>query len=126
MPKILIVDDSEIIRAAVRTLFSNGEAEIIEAGDSREALEKYSKQPPDIVLLDIILPGASGLETLKQMRKISAKPVIIMLTAVNQETVNDEATSLGANGIIYKPFDPEHLRMMISKFTSSMQEGTHQ
>jgi|GEM_PF-642405 len=105
--KVLIVDDSEEIRSLIRVILeSKGHTVVGEAGNGAEALKAYAELRPEMVLLDIIMPGKSGIEVLEDIRKIDPEARVIMVTAVEQDTINRQLLVLGASGIIYKPFVP--------------------
>jgi two-component system alkaline phosphatase synthesis response regulator PhoP len=101
--KILLVDDEAAIVQSLRyTLEKNGYA-VLTAGDGRTAVTLASAEAPDLVLLDIMLPLLDGIEACKQIRKVSAVP-IIMLTAKDQEFDKVLALELGADDYVTKPF----------------------
>lgn len=116
MTKIMIVDDSPILRSTIRTVLERMGHHITgEAGNSDEAVLLFDKEKPDLVLLDILLPGESGLDILKKLKAKDGGVKVLIVTAVNQETVNEEAKQLGAKGILYKPFDPSELTAAINE-----------
>jgi DNA-binding response OmpR family regulator len=101
--KILLVDDEAAIVQSLRyTLEKNGYA-VLSAGDGRTAVNLASAEAPDLVLLDIMLPVLDGIEACKEIRKVSAVP-IIMLTAKDQEFDKVLALELGADDYVTKPF----------------------
>ena len=105
--KVLIVDDSADIRNLIRVILeSKGHTVAGEAGDGPGALKAFTELRPEMVLLDIIMPGMSGVEVLEEIRKIDPEARVIMVTAVEQDRVNRRLLLLGASGIIYKPFAP--------------------
>ena len=118
MTKIMIVDDSPILRSTIRTVLERMGHHITgEAGNADEAVALFDKEKPDLVLLDILLPGESGLDILKKLKGKDSSVKVLIVTAVNQETVNEEARQLGAKGILYKPFDPSELTAAITEVT---------
>ena len=101
--KILIVDDSAFMRTVLKNILENvGYHNFIEAGNGKEALEKIKEDGIELVLLDIIMPDMGGVELLKE---IGNTHKVIMISAVGQEKIIEEAKSLGAKGYIIKPFD---------------------
>lgn len=105
---ILIVDDEPQIRRVLRaTLSANGYA-IIEASSGEEALESVRKQRPDLVLLDVNMPGMGGIEACRELRRASDFP-IIMLTVRNAERDKVQALDAGADDYVVKPFGIEEL-----------------
>ncbi|MDD2805589.1 MAG: response regulator [Elusimicrobiales bacterium] len=106
--KILIVDDNADVRALIRVILEHrGHAVVGEAGDGAAGLKAFAELRPDVVLLDIIMPGKSGLEVLEQIRELDPAAKVIMVTAVEQDGINRRLLLLGAAGIIYKPFKEE-------------------
>ncbi|MCW3984861.1 MAG: response regulator [Candidatus Bathyarchaeota archaeon] len=108
--KILVVDDSAFTRRIVRNaLNGRGFREVIEAENGEEALRKYETEKPDVVLLDIIVPGLDGTEVLKRIMNIDENAKVIMLTAVGQAKTMKTCNILGSAGYIVKPFDERQL-----------------
>ena len=105
---ILIVDDEPQIRRVLRTIISSNGYSVIEARSGEEALEKIRDERPDLVLLDVNLPGISGLETCREIRH-SADIPIIMLTVRKSERDKVQALDAGADDYVVKPFGAEEL-----------------
>lgn len=116
MSKILIVDDSPIIRNTIIPIIKEAGHEVIGEADNGEgALDAFNKNKPDLVLLDILLPGESGLDILKKLKSLDSSVRVLIVTAVNQDAVSREAINLGAKGVLYKPFDAAELVEAINK-----------
>lgn len=113
-PLILIVDDAMFMRRVIRRALTGGGYErFTEACDGEEALAKYQEERPDLVLMDITMPGRSGLEILDDMLKLDAGAKIVMCSAVGQELIITEAIRHGACNFIIKPFkDAEILKIV--------------
>jgi CheY-like chemotaxis protein len=112
---ILLCDDEEVLRQLVRATLGNGEYSIVEAADGNESLELARKTRPDLIVLDMMMPGRSGLEVLRELRAdpdISGTPVI-MLTARARESDRDEAAEAGADRYLAKPFSPLELLSLV-------------
>ena len=106
MPKkVMIVDDEEDIRISVGQILEVSGYEVIKAEDGDDCLKKLESEIPDLVVMDIKLPGMDGLEALKAMRQIDARVPVIMMTAFG--TVNTAITAMkfGAYEYLLKPFD---------------------
>lgn len=102
--RILVVDDDiEITYALQRGLVANG-YEVITAHSGEEALDILDKQHPDLLLLDLGLPGISGLEVCKQVRAQSHLPPIIIISVRNRESEKVRALDIGADDYVSKPF----------------------
>ena len=113
MPKkILIVDDEEKIRELINKYLVNEGFDVIEAADGYQALELAVSEKPDLIVLDWLLPGISGLEVCRQVRQSSTIP-IIMLTAKTEEIDKLLGLELGADDYITKPFSLRELTARI-------------
>lgn len=106
--KVLIVDDAQQVRRVLRTALSAEGYTIFEAGTGEEALELYRTSPPDAILLDVNMPGMSGLETCQEIRRHSDVP-ILMLTVRNAERDKVLALDAGADDYVVKPFGMQEL-----------------
>jgi DNA-binding response OmpR family regulator len=109
--KILVVDDAPDVIEAVTISFTLQwrEVEVLGASDGEEALDKLGEEHPDLVLLDIAMPGMDGFETLRRIRELSDVPVI-MLTAKDSVLDKVKGLELGADDYVTKPFD--HLELL--------------
>jgi two-component system KDP operon response regulator KdpE len=105
---ILVVDDEPQIRRVMRSTLSSQGYVIIEAKTGEEALELMRKERPDLILLDVNMPGMGGLETCREIRRASDAP-IIMLTVRNAERDKVAALDAGADDYVVKPFGIEEL-----------------
>ncbi|MEE8329415.1 MAG: response regulator [Thermodesulfovibrionia bacterium] len=108
---VLVVDDDRIIRDFFARSLS--EFEVSTAASGHEALDMIKKNRPDLVLLDIQMPGIDGIETLKQIKQIDKNIVVIMLSAYGTLDTNIEAAHLGAYTSIAKPFDLGDMKLVI-------------
>lgn len=106
--RILVVDDEAGIRELVSTYLRNDGYDVDEAADGEEALDRFSRHPPDLVVLDLRLPGIDGFDVLREFRRTS-NVYVIMLTARSEETDKLVGLELGADDYITKPFSPREL-----------------
>lgn len=110
--KVLIVDDESDIRRIARLALARlGGCEVVEAASGREALEQARSARPDVILLDVMMPGQDGPATLEALRadgQTTAIPVVF-LTAKAMPSEITRLTALGAAGVLTKPFDPRTL-----------------
>lgn len=115
--KILIVDDSLFIRKVLNDLLSD-DYEVIEANSCDNAIEQYTKERPDLVLLDIIMPGGEeeGIRALEEIKQINSQAIVIMITAVGQDAVIQECKEIGASDYVVKPFDAEQVMEIVTKY----------
>lgn len=102
-PKILVIDDQDLNLRLVEAMLAPEDYEVVLARSGEEGLEKIKDTCPDIVLLDIMMPGMNGYEVLRILRQQSNIPVI-MLTAKGEATSVRDALNLGADDYIRKPF----------------------
>ena len=107
-PKILIVDDEENICELVRLYIEKEGFDAIIANDGQEAVAKFNKEKPDLILLDIMLPIKDGWQVCREIRKFSDKP-IIMLTAKGETFDKVLGLELGADDYVTKPFDTKEV-----------------
>ena len=107
-PKILIVDDDPHISEALRLYLENEGHEVQNAYDGAEGVALFKKYEPDLVLLDIMMPKKDGWQVCREIREISAKPVI-MITAKGEVFDKVLGLELGADDFIVKPFDMKEL-----------------
>ncbi len=119
MIKLLhLEDDADIREIAELALDLSGEFELVQCSSGEEALTKILTFTPDVVLLDMMMPGMTGRQTLEKMREqppFALVPAIFM-TARTQLTEIEELLQFGAAGVISKPFDPMTLPEQILKF----------
>lgn len=113
MTKILIVEDEDSIRKFVRVNLEMEHYEVEEAESGEKALEIYETFKPDIVLLDIMLPGIDGFQVCKYLRQDERELGIIMLTAKNQDIDKIQGLEAGSDDYISKPFNPKELVLRI-------------
>ena len=108
---ILIADDEANLRTLVHTTLEDPECRILEASDGNAALELARREKPDLVLIDWMMPGMTGIEVMKALRSdpSTAKVPIIMLTAKGQEKDREQAFKAGTDFYLVKPFSPLEL-----------------
>ena len=111
-PRILLVDDEQPIQTLLSFPLQRDGYEVIVASDGREALARYDEQPPDLVVLDLMLPKLDGLEVCRRIRARSTVP-IIMLTARAEEIDKVLGLELGADDYITKPFSMREFRSRV-------------
>jgi two-component system, OmpR family, response regulator ResD len=107
-PSILVVDDEHTIREVIRRYLERDGFEVREAADGQAALAEVETHPPDLVVLDLMLPGVDGLTITRQIRQHSRVP-IIMLTAKGETSDRIYGLDLGADDYMAKPFSPQEL-----------------
>jgi two-component system, OmpR family, alkaline phosphatase synthesis response regulator PhoP len=108
MPKILVIDDEAPILHLVRGYLERDGMQVFEAQDGPSGLDSIREHAPDVVVLDVMLPGMDGLEVLRQARRFS-DAYVIMLTARADEVDRIVGLSVGADDYLTKPFSPREL-----------------
>jgi len=112
--KVLIVDDQNGIRVLLMEVFNNEGYETFQASNGKKALEVVRTHSPDLVLLDMKIPGMDGLDILKHIKNINPSIKVIMMTAYGELDMIKEASDLGAIMHFTKPFDIDELRMAVN------------
>ena len=110
-PLIMIADDAMFMRGVVKRALTQGGYDNFVEGV--EAVEKYKEVQPDLMLLDITMPGRSGLEVLNDILAFKRNAKVIMCPAVGQEQVMAEAIRCGASDFIIKPFKDEEILKIV-------------
>ena len=121
MPRVLVVDDEPNILLSLEFLMQAG-FEVTTAEDAEQAQALISQQVPDLILLDISLPGMSGFDLLEQLRADEATRSlpVVMLTAHGREVEKEKGMALGASDYITKPFST---RELVSRVQALLESG---
>ncbi len=112
MPRVLVVDDETGVRESLRMLLKS-DCDVVTADSADAGLRALAEMPPDLVLLDLVMPGRSGLEFLAELGERGDAPPVIVLTATKTVATAVEAMKLGAADYVTKPFEVEALRIKI-------------
>ena len=107
-PLILIAEDNSEIRALLRLYLEGEGLRVLEAEDGDEALAKARAQSPDLAILDVMMPGLSGYEVTRALRRFSEMPILI-LSAKSEDNDKILGLNLGADDYVTKPFNPQEL-----------------
>lgn len=118
MIKILIIDDSSLSRRMMKKILENASYQVVEASDGYSALEIFSLENPELVMLDLTMPGMNGFDVLKQLKDLKPTVKVIVATADIQSFTKDLAFEMGADGFITKPFNAEEVTLMIRNLLS--------
>jgi DNA-binding NarL/FixJ family response regulator len=112
---VYLVDDQAMLRAAFRSFVqqTHGFTVAGEAGDAQSALTDVARVKPDVILLDITMPGLSGLDAIPSIREASLKSRILMVTHHEGESFVQDAIERGADGYLSKDSDPQELALAI-------------
>lgn len=122
MIRVLIVDDDQVLRGAIRDVLVAHRHIVDEAGDGEQALARIAETSPDIVLLDLELPRLHGLEVLRRVRASNGPPVIVM-TMLTDVAPAIEAEKLGAVTYIVKPLDFDELVLHVERLRDQIYES---
>src|SRR5262245_43414759 len=112
---ILVADDDADIRDILSETLNSLGSRVVTAANGRECLDKLEKEAPELVLLDIEMPGKNGLEVLKELRQKGRDTTAIMITAYGTIERAVEAMKEGAFDFVTKPFDLDHIALVVEK-----------
>ncbi|GJL78900.1 MAG: chemotaxis protein CheY [Nitrospinaceae bacterium] len=114
--KLLLVDDEAHIRTLIKTLAQSLDFEVIaEAENGQEAVERFQSESPDMTILDINMPVKTGIEALREIKKIDPGALVIMMTSRNDLETVTTAIKLGARGYILKDNPNDKIKSRIEK-----------
>lgn len=122
---ILVVDDERTIREVLRRYLERDGYQVREAADGQAALEAVERETPDLIVLDLMLPGVDGMTVARRLRAGLSVP-IVMLTAKGELEDRIEGLQLGADDYIVKPFSPREVALRVNAVLRRRQEGTVQ
>jgi len=114
MSKLLLIDDEADVQYSFRRIFDSPEVELATASSGEEGLKLIPKFKPDLVLMDIRMGGISGLETLRRIRQMDSRLLVILMTAYGTTQTTIEAMKLGAYDYLLKPFDVPKLKDIVA------------
>lgn len=116
MKKILIADDSSFMRDTLKEILSK-EYQIVEADSGQKTIRQFKKEKPDLVLLDIIMPGEreEGVRVLKEIRKVNPEASVVMISAAGHKLMIEKCKNLGAKDYIIKAFSAERIVNTVKK-----------
>lgn len=120
---VLVVDDDRSIRTMVKEYLTSDGFDVETVDSGAGAVQAVRRRPPDVVLLDVMLPDIDGVEVLRQIRRFS-DVYVIMVTARSEEIDTIVALSVGADDYVTKPFSPRELSARISTILRRSRTGT--
>jgi DNA-binding NtrC family response regulator len=115
MPSLLVIDDEPLTRDCFGLLFPKGEVTVRTAGTAADGVALFRDDRPDVTVLDLRLPDASGLDAFRQLREIDPKVPVVLVTGYGTAETAIEAMRLGAFEYVLKPLDPAPLRDLIGR-----------
>lgn len=114
--KVLVVDDSVFMRDIIKDIFAAGGFTVVgEAGNGVEAVEKYKELKPDLVTMDLVMPYRNGIDATREILRGDNKALVVMCSALGQETMVMEAIEAGAVDFIVKPPRAEDVLAVVKK-----------
>ena len=114
--KVMVVDDSRIVQLQLQKILSDTEYQVVACCQSgEEAIEQFDQVQPDLVTMDIIMPGIDGLEAARLILESHPQARVLMVSSLAYDDTIDEANQIGASGFVYKPFDREAVLASIRK-----------
>lgn len=114
--KVLVIDDSPFVFKAISKALEGSEWEVIgNALDGQLGIDKYIETRADVITLDVTMPVMDGLETAKKLFEINPKVKIVMLSAMGDETLLNQAREIGIRYFLTKPFQPAALQEKLSE-----------
>ncbi len=122
MIKLLFVDDEKGLCGYLKELFNSRGYHVYVATDSEQALSIVKKEKPNLIFLDIRMLGMSGLQLLREIKRIDSRVKVNMITVQDDERTRQEARELGAEEFIAKPFISDHLEEVVRKQVSTLVE----
>jgi CheY-like chemotaxis protein len=124
-PTILVVEDTKLIRTFIKLVLKKENYNVIEAGNGEEALQKCMESPPDLILMDIMMPGMNGIEVTRLLKEdpALAKVPVIMLTALTETEAVLESYEYGADYYLSKPVDRKTLIKAIKFLEKNLNRG---
>lgn len=117
---VLVVDDEPILCEMLREFLTGKGFHVTKAHDGDQALAVYKRHRPDVVLLDVRMPGKGGLATLRELGAFDPEAKVIMVTAVHEKKVAEQALAEGALDYITKPFTLPSLQRALETVVSSL------
>lgn len=119
--KILVIDDEVFITKSLKQHLEKEDYEVFTAATGEEGLEVFKAESPDIVILDLNMPGIGGIETLKSVRKLCNDAVVIIITAHGDIETAVSAIKLGAYDFVEKPFELDRISVIVRKSMETVQ-----
>lgn len=112
--KVLLVEDNALTRYTIKSLLERlGHEVVAEAENADEAAKAFREHKPDVVFLDLILPGKSGVEILEDLRAANPSARVVVITAVEQEEIDKRLADKGVTAILRKPFSFEDFKTLM-------------
>jgi len=115
MPSLLVIDDDRSVIPLIRSACKHVKIDVVAAESAEEGLKLLKSKQPDVLLLDVMLPGTTGLELFEQVRKIDERVPVIFMTAGSESDTAIEAMKLGALDYLMKPLDVDRIKTLVEQ-----------
>lgn len=114
---LLIADDSDAIRLLLKETITQGNInkKIIEADNGIDAVKLFMQHRPDLVILDMLMPKADGLQVLRALKKLGGQTKVIITSSSTNISLIEEARNYGVSGLLFKPFTKQHALQIIAQ-----------
>jgi len=122
LPEVLIVDDDAVIRNMLKDALADVPCVVREAASGDTALSELEKSPPAVVLLDLVMPGRSGMDLLVGIIAKALPTQVVVVSSLDTESVVQQALKLGAFGYVAKPFHPLDVQSVVR---AALEKGAH-
>jgi len=122
MAKVLIVDDSAYARRVHRAILQDAGHVVVDADTGAGAIERFTLDKPDVVLLDLSMQDVGGLEVLRTIRSLDAAATVVVVSADVQRSTEEAVMAAGAARFVAKPADPARLAALVSELASGQGE----
>ena len=120
MARIVIADNASFMRSCLKYIVENAGHEVVGmAKGGQEAVDLYGKLLPDLVTLDILMEGMDGITALRSIMKEHPQAKAIMVSALGQDQIQEEARKIGCSGYIRKPFKPDEIVLEVNRVLGS-------
>jgi two-component system response regulator (stage 0 sporulation protein F) len=120
MAKLLIIDDDQETCIYLQGFFAKRGCQVMTSFNGEEGILSFKKHKPDLVLLDVKMPGINGLEVLKEIKDKDKHTSVVMFTIAADDPTRKMAEELGADGFIRKPFNMDELEGTVSRMLSKL------
>jgi two-component system chemotaxis response regulator CheY len=114
--RVLIVDDAIFMRNMIKDIFASGGFDVVgEAANGLEAVDRFKDLKPDLTTMDIVMPFKSGIDATREILRQDPKAIVVMCSALGQESLVMEAIEAGASDFIVKPFKADDVLAVVKK-----------
>lgn len=124
LPEVWIVDDDRLIREMLKDALADVPCRLRELGDGAAVLAALATAAPTVLLLDLVMPGRSGLELLRELRAKGLKSRIVVVSGLDSEALVQQALKDGAHGFIAKPFHPLDVQNVVRSALEAAEGGS--